>query len=77
MTDIWETAKEFYVPVTPGGSVLMDCAGQTEWEAIDNLLEAASHMPYDGWDSPDGLGFKQRGYTIEKAVSDEKGHAHD
>ena len=68
MDDIWDTADECYVPVTPGGSILTDCAALTEQEAIDNLLAAAAHMPYDGWDSPGGLGFKQRGYTIEKAV---------
>jgi hypothetical protein len=54
-----------YVPVTPGGTVMMDLEAETEEEAIENLLRDASHMPYEGWDSSTGIGFKQRGYTIE------------
>jgi len=57
--------KKIYVPVTPGGSVCMELQASSEEQAIENLLNAASHMPYDGWDSAEGYGFKQRGYTIE------------
>ncbi len=59
-----------FVPVTPGGTVCMWLAADSEEEAIENLLEDASHMPYDGWDSKDGIGFKQRGYTIEDYEDD-------
>lgn len=50
-----------FVPVTPAGTPILDIAAATEKQAIKNLLEAAAHMPYDGWE-----GFKARGYTIEK-----------
>jgi hypothetical protein len=55
-----------YVPITPGGSVCMWLVADTEEEAIANLLKDAAHMPYDGWDSKTGMGFKQRGYEIVK-----------
>lgn len=64
--DIMSRGVECFVPVTPGDTVLCELAAMTEQGAIDNLLEEAQHMPYDGWDSPDGFGFKQRGYTIGK-----------
>jgi len=68
-TTVWDEAQAgadytVYVPVTPGGTILFNLAAKTEQEAIDNLLADAAHMPYDGWDSPDGYGFKQRGYEI-------------
>lgn len=71
-TDLWDTETELYVPVTPGGTVLVNLAAKTEEEAIANLLKDAAHMPYDGWDSPEGYGFKQRGYEICKAQPSEK-----
>jgi hypothetical protein len=61
-----ELKDGYWVPVTPGGSICVELCAPTKQEAIDNLLEAAGHMPYDGWDSPEGYGFKQRGYTIEQ-----------
>lgn len=68
--DVWDKAEEsgdvVYVPVTPGGTILVNLAASTEQEAIDNLLRDAAHMPYDGWDSAEGMGFKQRGYEICK-----------
>ena len=73
MQEIWDSEGEVFVPVTPGGTVLCELAGKTEQEAIDNLLGEAAHMPYDGWDSPEGFGFKQRGYEICKTQPVEKG----
>ncbi len=69
--DVWDKAAEsgesVFVPVTPGGTILVNLAALTEQGAIDNLLRDAAHMPYDGWDSPSGFGFKQRGYEICKS----------
>jgi hypothetical protein len=70
-TDLWDTEQELYVPVTPGETILTNLAAKTEEEAIANLLKDAAHMPYDGWDSPDGYGFKQRGYEIWKVKPSE------
>lgn len=53
-----------YYAFTPAGSICLNTEADTEQGAIERLLEDASHMPYDGWDSPTGFGFKQRGYTI-------------
>ena len=63
--DIMDMEKG-WVPVTPGGTVCTDLGAPTRQEAIDQLLVAASHMPYDGWDEPGKFGFKERGYTIEQ-----------
>ena len=52
--------KTLYIPVTPGGTPCFWLSAETEQEAIDNLLQDAAHMPYDGWE-----GFKERGYTID------------
>lgn len=48
-----------YIPCTPAGSPLMHLEADSEDQAIQNLLEDAAHMPYDGWP-----GFQKRGYTI-------------
>lgn len=56
--------RKKYYPVTPGGTVCTWLAADSEEQAINNLLRDASHVPYEGWDSPNGMGFKQRGYTI-------------
>jgi hypothetical protein len=50
-----------YVPFTPGGSCLMHLEAATEDEAWQNLLEDASHMPYQG-----KQGFYERGYRVER-----------
>ena len=55
-----------FVPITPGGTICFWLGAKTRQQAIENLLDDAAHMPYDGWDSPHGFGFKQRGYTIEE-----------
>ncbi len=62
-----------WIPVTPGGTVCVDLVADTEQEAIKNLLRAASHMPYDGWDKPGCYGFKARGYTIEQVMEKSDG----
>lgn len=54
-----------YMPVTPGGSVCMDLESNTEDEAWDKLLIAASHMPYKTKKN-----FIARGYTVEKCEED-------
>ncbi len=54
--------KKFYttwVPVTPGGSVLMHLEADTEGEAWDNLLDDAAYMPYE-----DREEFIERGYSV-------------
>ncbi len=61
-----------WVPVTPGGTIRGWLASDTEQEAIDKLLEDASHMLYCSWDHKEctspcfGMSFKDRGYTIEQ-----------
>jgi hypothetical protein len=51
----------YYVPVTPGGTMVFDCKASTKQKAILNLMKAASHMPYKNWHE-----FAARGYTIEE-----------
>ena len=63
-SDLFDSGTKLYVPVTPAGTILTHLCATTEDEAIANLLKDAAHMPYDGWDSPEGYGFKQRGYEI-------------
>ncbi len=72
--DVWDKAAEsgeaVFVPVTPGGTILVNLASRTEQGAIDNLLQDAAHMPYHGWSCTDmGCigGFKERGYEICKS----------
>ena len=55
--------KITYIPVTPGGSVLMHLESATEPEAWDKLLVDASHMPYKTKDN-----FIKRGYSVDKAI---------
>lgn len=50
-----------YIPVTPGGTMLVGLAASTEQEAIRRLMKDAAHMPYGTW-----ANFQRRGYTIEK-----------
>jgi len=50
-----------WIPETPAGSLLSHLEADTEDQAWANLLEDASHMPYDGKE-----GFKQRGYKVEE-----------
>lgn len=71
--DLFDSNEPCFVPVTPAGTVLCQLAGKTKQAAIDNLLIDAAHMPYDGWDSPEGYGFKQRGYEICKTKPAESG----
>ncbi len=58
--------KITYVPVTPGGTVLMHLERTTEKEAIKALLKDAAHMPYKTWEN-----FEKRGYYIGKAEKPE------
>jgi len=48
-----------FVPITPGGTVCDWLACDTEEDAWEELLSAASHMPYDGKE-----GFIKRGYEV-------------
>ena len=50
-----------WVPVTPGGSILMHLESNTKEEAWKKLLIDAAHMPYDG-----KQGFINRGYTVKE-----------
>jgi hypothetical protein len=50
-----------FVPCTPAGTPCVWIAAKTEEEAIQNLLNDASHMLYNGWKD-----FQERGYTIEE-----------
>lgn len=52
-----------YVPVTPGGSMLINLAARMEEEAWEKLMRSAAHMPYGSLDA-----FIARGYTIERIV---------
>lgn len=58
-----KTKEHDYVPLTPGGSVLLELMAHTEQEAWENLLEATSHMPYGSIED-----LKERGYEIWKAT---------
>ncbi len=49
-----------YIPVTPGGTLVVGLAAATRKEAIRRLLKDASHMLYGTWEN-----FQRRGYTIE------------
>ncbi|MDE2098476.1 MAG: hypothetical protein KGL39_14580 [Patescibacteria group bacterium] len=50
-----------FIPVTPGGTPIVDLAAPTRDEAIRRLLIDAAHMPYGTWKN-----FEKRGYTIEE-----------
>ena len=39
-------SKVAYVPVTPGGSLIMHLEAKSEEEAWNKLLKDAGHMPY-------------------------------
>ena len=56
-----------YVPVTPGGTVVMWLEAATEDEAWNKLLIDAAHMPYNG-----KQGFINRGYTVEELIKQPK-----
>lgn len=49
-----------FIPQTPGGTLVVGLAADTEEEAIRRLLIDAAHMPYGTW-----ANFQKRGYTIE------------
>jgi len=53
--------KYWYIPETPGGSVLTHLKDKTEQGAWDKLLKDAAHMPYVG-----RKGFEERGYKVER-----------
>jgi hypothetical protein len=50
-----------FVPITPGGTVLMHLESKTEDEAWKKLLKDAAHMPYKTKEN-----FQRRGYTVEE-----------
>jgi len=52
-----------WVPVTPGGTIVVDCAASTKEAAIEKLLKVTAHMPYGEWKY-----YKARGYTIEEVI---------
>jgi len=52
--------KKSYIPVTPGGTVLVHLEAKTEQGAWDKLMHDARHMPYTGKED-----FIKRGYTVE------------
>lgn len=51
---------EMFVPVTPGGSVLVELKRNSEAAAWAALLRDAGHMPYKTIEA-----FKKRGYVVE------------
>lgn len=59
--------KQRFVPFTPAGSCLMDCASNTREGAWKNLMKAAAHMPYK-----DQAAFEKRGYEVCEIVPSEK-----
>ena len=50
-----------FVPITPGGTVLMHLSSSTEPKAWAKLLVDAGHMPYKTIEN-----FKKRGYVVEE-----------
>ena len=56
-----------YVPVTPGGTILIHLESRSNKRAGAKLMEDARHMPY-----PDKQAFIDRGYTVEEWVTDEQ-----
>ena len=54
-----------FVPVTPGGTVIVGLAARTRDVAINRLLIDAAHMPYGTWKN-----FELRGYSIEEYDDD-------
>jgi len=52
-----------YVPVTPGGTMLINLASKTKKKAWKKLMKSASHMPYGNKKA-----FKERGYTVETTL---------
>jgi len=56
--------KPMYVPVTPGGTMLLELEAKTKKKAWKNLLKGATNIAY-----PDKKAFKQRGYTVEETMS--------
>lgn len=49
-----------FVPITPGGTPLVNLSARTEHRAWRILMERAAHMPY-----PNKAAFIARGYTVE------------
>lgn len=54
-----------YIPVTPGGTPCIWLEADTEEKAWSNLLDDASHMPYE-----DKAAFIERGYEIWTSVDE-------
>lgn len=54
-----------WIPVTPGGSVLIHLEAKTEEKAWKKLMKEAAHMPY-----PNKQAFIDRGYTVEEAIDE-------
>ena len=52
-----------FIPVTPAGTACTDLEAETEKEAWEKLLVAASHMPYKTKEN-----FMKRGYTVEETI---------
>ena len=50
-----------FIPVTPGGTLVVGLAADTYHEAKKRLMHDAAHMPYPNWKA-----FKKRGYVIEE-----------
>lgn len=53
-------SKNWFIPVTPGGTVVFELKAENEKKAWNKLLKDAAHMPYKGVQ-----GFKDRGYKVE------------
>jgi hypothetical protein len=52
-----------WVPVTPGGSVLMHLERDTEEEAWEALMQEAAHIHYRNQQE-----FEERGYEVNEAI---------
>ena len=55
--------KTTYIPITPGGSALMDLESNTEEEAWSKLLNKTAYMSYK-----DKQALIQRGYEIAETT---------
>ena len=54
-----------FVPITPGGTVLLELASETENEAWKKLMRASAHMPYCGREQ-----FERRGYRVAQTTDE-------
>ena len=53
--------KTYWIPETPGGTMLYELRSKTEDEAWAKLLKDAAHMPYKT-----KANFIKRGYTVSE-----------